>query len=222
MARFFWNSSWIIVSLFFGCVTFTLTSEGFVPLAEEEKRISNSFSSPWEQTLSQSALAWVGSPRLSLEGRNFPMDCTGVVMAAYFRAGKDLAPYMASYPGGGVQRLYQWLKNQDLLVRNPRPGDLIFWDNTFDANNDRRWNDELTHVGVVVSLEEGGQITFVHHNYRRGVVRGQMNLSKADTHIEEGVVINDPMRMAYPDRPREPLWLSSHLFRAFGRPPEPK
>lgn len=43
-------------------------------------------------------------------------------------------------------------------------------------NEDGRWNDELTHAGVVVGVDRDGTITHVHHNYRRGVVTARMNL----------------------------------------------
>lgn len=59
---------------------------------------------------------------------------------------------------------------------HPQSGDLIFRDNTFERSRDGLRGDALTHVAVVVDGDSHGTISFVHHNYRRGVVIGTMNL----------------------------------------------
>ena len=41
-------------------------------------------------------------------------------------------------PGNGVGRIYKTLETEDLLYTTSTPlvGDIIFWDNTWDANGD--------------------------------------------------------------------------------------
>jgi hypothetical protein len=100
----------------------------------------------------------------------------------------------------------------DTENRLPLPGDLVFWDNTYDRNGNGRWDDDLTHAGIVVSVDDDGTIHYVHHNYRRGIVVEQMNLRAPDDTTR-----NSAMRMrGSPDG--NGLWLSSHLFRDAGSP----
>src|SRR5208337_912342 len=56
--------------------------------------------------------------------------------------------------GNGVTRIYKTLERDNLLYSNdyPLPGDIIFWDNTYDADGDARWDDPLSHVGMVVRV----------------------------------------------------------------------
>ena len=41
------------------------------------------------------------------------------------------------------------------------PGDLVFFDNTWDYNGDGMANDPLTHVGIVERQEDDGTIVFI-------------------------------------------------------------
>lgn len=159
----------------------------------------------------------LGARRLVYNGRSYPLDCTGVVQAIYARAGIDLQTPLNSYRGNGVARLNAYLQDQGFLYSTalPAPGDLIFWDNTYDRNGDGLWNDLLTHVGMVVAVDEAGNIDYIHHNYRRGIVLARMNLLKPDTVAEGDIRVNSAMRMR--DGQVHPLWLSSHLYRELGR-----
>lgn len=162
-----------------------------------------------------------GRTRLVIGGRRFNADCTGTVLAIYWHAGIDLASPMARYRGNGVTRLYRFLEEEQALysTRRPAPGDIIFWDNTYDRNNDGQPNDYLTHTGMVVAVEEDGTVHYVHHNYRKGVVFARMNLYKPGVYTEvidgEQRIINSPMRMR--GSPNYDKWLASQLTRSFGR-----
>ena len=164
----------------------------------------------------------LGRRELVVRGRRFNMDCTGAVLAIYYHAGIDLAREFHRYGGGGVMRLYKSLEAQGLVYdsRSPATGDIIFWDNTYDRNGDGRWNDPLTHVGMVMATADDGTIEYVHLNYRKGIVIERMNLHDPHTHLSPARgqvrVVNSPMRMkregaAHPER-----WLSSQLYRGFG------
>lgn len=151
--------------------------------------------------------------------RRYSYDCTGTILAIYAMAGIHVVDLFPRYSGNGVNRLYSIARAQDLLYHSeaPGPGDLIFWDNTYDKNGDQQWNDGLTHVGLVLSVSADGTIEYVHHHYTQGVVVARMNLRNPHTHLgSDGVVINSPMRMRSHRHLNPDEWLSSHLYRELG------
>ncbi len=160
-----------------------------------------------------------GRPRVG--GKSFRLDCTGVVQAVYWGAGIDLESPLAAYTGNGVARLYSFLDDRGLVTKGsePRPGDLIFWDNTYDHNGNGRVDDPLTHVGMVVSVRDNGDLEYIHHNYRRGIILEKMNPRTPDIYsrVENGktVVVNSPMRMR--GSPEYDKVLSGELVRAWGQ-----
>jgi cell wall-associated NlpC family hydrolase len=178
-----------------------------------------------QRRVAQAALSFVGenTDKLYVGNQEFRCDCTGVVLASYYKAGIDLMPVFAQERGNGVARLHGIADRYRLLApaERPQPGDIVFWDDTYDHNADGKWGDPLTHAGIVVDVAPDGQLTYVHHNYRRGVVTAQMNLQQPDTHqlrTNDGVVtVNSPMRMKSHRYIKPDAWLSSHLFRSFGR-----
>ena len=124
---------------------------------------------------------WVQNCKtLSVNGRRYNMDCSGVICAIYARAGIDLTKEYSRYTGGGVQRIHKYLSSKGLIYQTekPVPGDLIFWDDTWDANKNRKDDDELTHIGMVVSCDDRtGNIVYVHYNsYYNKITMEKMNL----------------------------------------------
>jgi hypothetical protein len=164
----------------------------------------------------------MGKRELIIRGRRFNMDCTGTILAIYYYAGIDLARDFNKYTGNGVTRLYKSLEAQGLLydTRYPVTGDIIFWDNTYDRNEDGQWNDPLTHVGMVMSISAEGDVEYVHLNYRRGIITENMNLRKPQIHerMEKGQmrIVNSPIRMKQAGKSHPENWLSGQLFRIFG------
>lgn len=176
-----------------------------------------------QQALVAAANGLLGREELVVRGRRFNMDCTGVVLAVYYSAGLDLSRDLDRYGGNGVTRLYKSLEDRDLLyrTRDPAPGDIIFWDNTYDRNGDGRWNDTLTHTGMVVSTRPDGQVEYIHMNYRRGIILETMNLhhpnAYQDTKRGRITIVNSPMRMKEAGKPHPEKWLASQLYRVFGK-----
>ena len=162
----------------------------------------------------------VGKSELVVNGKRYPMDCTGVVRAAYAFGGVDLARKFPQYGGNGVRRIYLSLRDEGLLyaTRYPAPGDLVFWDNTYDANGNGRADDDLTHVGLVVEVRPDGTIEYLHHNYRKGPVVETMNLlyPNDEYRVVNGVstLINSPLRMR--GAPKILFGNSAQLYRVFG------
>jgi hypothetical protein len=174
------------------------------------------------EKLAEGARSVLGRKQLVVRGRRFNMDCTGVVLAIYWYAGIDLARDFNRFSGNGVSRIYKTLERRDLLYSTSSPlvGDIIFWDNTYDENEDARWNDPLSHVGMVVKLDDEGTVTYVHYHIRNGISYDYMNLRNpgVQNEIENGRVrvINSPLRLAIPGRPHPPDWLSGQLYRNLG------
>lgn len=113
---------------------------------------------------------------MSNNGRRFTLDCSGVVSAIYWRAGIDLQAAYPLYTGNGVKRIYRYLGDKGLLYRpeEPAPGDIIFWDNSYDMNGNGLADDELTHIGMVVDVSPEGDVTYIHHDYISGVILSRM------------------------------------------------
>lgn len=150
------------------------------------------------QAIVQGGISLIGKQRLEVKGVVYPFDCTGVVLASYAHANIDLRYRFSEFSGNGVRRIFMTLDDEGLLyaVDYPLPGDLIFWDNTYDANKNGKVDDELTHVGLVVAVDEGGLIHYVHHHYRLGAVMEYMNLLTPDDDFDaSGRRINSAMRM---------------------------
>ena len=120
-----------------------------------------------------------GKKYLTINGQRFRMDCSGVVRAIYFKAGIDLAQDFNKYKGGGVQRIHATMQAKGLIYRPtvPVPGDILFWDNTYDANHNGQSDDVLSHIGMVVSSDKKtGNVVYVHHHEKKGIVFETMNL----------------------------------------------
>ena len=172
-----------------------------------------------KQRLVNGAYALQGKKSVTVKGKRFNADCSGTVFALYYYAGIDLASEISDYRGGGVRSLYRMLEDRHLIHRIPfpQPGDLVFWDNTYDKNGDGFRNDELTHIGMVVRAGFDGTVEYVHYHYSRGVVIERMNLFRPNVHTNTTgtVIVNSPMRSKQGGILGN-RWLSGQLFRAFG------
>lgn len=170
------------------------------------------------ETIVSGGLSLVGKETLVVKGVTYPADCTGLVRAAYAFADIDLAYRFGRYGGNGVRRIYLTLYDQGLVYASsyPVPGDIIFWDNTWDANNNKVADDELTHLGLVVASEPDGSISYLHYHYRLGPTVETMNLLQPDLDVaKDGSRINAALRMR--GSPPGPGSNAAQLFRAFGR-----
>jgi len=148
------------------------------------------------------AAALVERDRLVVDGERFRYDCSGMVSAAYASAGITI--------GGGSRDMHARAEQAGLLHTRSRPvpGDIAFFDNTYDRDRDGRRDDMLTHVGVVESVDSDGTISVVHLG-SKGVKRLRMNLERpADP------AVNSQLR-ATNGRDGGPV-LAGQLWRDFG------
>ena len=179
--------------------------------------------SPIQGKLVEGAVTFLGAEKLKVGNRTYPLDCTGVVSAIYAFAGIDITSPLTASTGNGVTWLYRLMEDEELLYHtdDPAPGDIIFWDNTWDANDDGRFNDPLTHVGMVVHRMEDGTVEYIHHNYARGIVLESMNLLNPDlrtlTVRGKDVLINSPVRARNSPPAPGGVSLASQLLRHLGR-----
>jgi len=98
----------------------------------------------------------------------------------------------------------------------PAVGDLVFFHNTFDRNGDGRNNDWYTHVGVVESVDDAGNISVLSYLDHR-VSRTYLNLETPDlTRTDDGQLVNTAMRRQNENDPPYTQYLASELFAGFG------
>jgi hypothetical protein len=172
--------------------------------------------------LVEGAKSIIGAKKLVVRGRRFSMDCTGVVLAIYWYAGIDLAQDFNKLSGNGVERIYRTLERRNLLYSTTHPlvGDIIFWDNTYDHNEDSLWDDPLSHTGMVTGVDPDGTISYIHYHVTKGIRIDYMNLRNpaVESIMVAGhmKVINSPMRLAEPGKPHPSNWLAGQLYRALG------
>ena len=143
------------------------------------------------------------------------MDCSGVIRAIYFKAGIDLAQDFNKHNGGGTQRIHETLRYKGLIYKPaiPVPGDILFWDNTYDANHNGRSDDMLSHIGMVVSSDKkSGNITYVHHHEKKGIVFEKMNLLHPDDPNYNAVMRSQRARKLPGNK-----YLASHLYKDAGK-----
>ncbi len=140
---------------------------------------------------------------LVVNGEVYRYDCSGMVAAAYAAGGLALS--------GSSRSLYALAQERGVLHTElrPAPGDVVFFDNSYDRNRNGRRDDPLTHVGVVESVDAAGTVTVVHLG-SKGVVRMKMNLERPDDSS-----VNSQLR-ASSDRDGGPT-LSGQLWRGSAR-----
>lgn len=172
--------------------------------------------------LSQEAIGLKKVPAVGDQG--FTSDCIGFVRYVYYQAGLDLS---RAYGNGdrGVNSLYQGLSNRQFLFTEelPRPGDLVFFDNTYDVNRNGKWDDPLSHIGIVESVGKHDTISYIHWS-SKGVARYQLNLRYPNTYAfrtKEGgtMVINSYLRKDRGEGFKKRKYISANFFREFARIP---
>ncbi|GAB1481807.1 hypothetical protein MASR2M78_06220 [Treponema sp.] len=170
----------------------------------------------------RSLLGQKPNARVTLRGREFLLDCIGTVSAAWWGAGYDIQRDFPEYQGNGTLRLFKSLEDWEALhhTKEPKPGDIIFWENTYDRNEDGiRYNDGITHAGLVVLVEDDGTVHYLHASYSRGVVIAFFNLRHPrEPRSPQGKIWNSPMYLGsnYNKTNNPPHWLSGDLWTAFG------
>lgn len=163
----------------------------------------------------------VGATTIQANGKRIAYDCAGVTRAIFLAHGIDLYDSGSPDPkANGVRLIHHHISRQGTFHEGPvvRPGDLIFFDNTWDYNGDGLVNDPLTHVGIVERQERDGTIAFISR-VAGAIERYRMNLALPHVHrTAEGRVLNDYIRRKDFDDPAGAAYLTGELFASFGSP----
>lgn len=176
---------------------------------------------PTRVALLRSARAWLGRRGpFEARGRRFHPDCSGYVEAVYeaggipIRDAFDIRPVDEGRASAALQRAARELGVLYGAEREPLPGDLVFFENTYDRNRNGRADDGVTHVGLVEEVQGDGAVVFLHRG-RKGVARAVLDLRSPSTGRDaDGSRRNSPLRARA--REGEPA-LAGELFAGFGR-----
>jgi surface antigen len=140
----------------------------------------------------------------------FRSDCSGFAMAVFARVGVPI--------DGSTSSLWADLKAEGATHtrKEPRVGDLAFFDNTTDRNRNGRLDDGLTHIAVVISVEEDGTILMAHDGTGAGRAELYMNLHHPDVHISDrGKVLNNHLRGRRKGDRKGTKYMAGELWHGF-------
>lgn len=189
------------------------------PSATVDRPASVVTSLPSRPAVVQSATRLIGARAITSQGKRIAYDCAGVTRAIFLEHGIDLYRGANNEPqGNGVRLIHNHVRQHGTLHRgtNVSPGDLVFFDNTWDFNGDGKLNDPLTHVGVIERLEPDGTVIFISR-VANAVERYRMNLDQPHVHkTAQGRVLNDYIRRKLPTDPDHTARLTGELFSFYG------
>jgi len=173
---------------------------------------------PSRSAIVQTAAKLVGAKTIKSNGRRIAYDCAGVTRAIFLKHGIDLydsEPTDAH--ANGVRIIHAHIRQQGTFHQGPitHPGDLIFFDNTWDYNGDGKVNDPLTHIGIVERQESDGTVIFISR-VAGAVERYHMNLGLPHVHkTADGRILNDYLRRKDAIDPDDTDYLTGELFAQF-------
>lgn len=164
--------------------------------------------------IAQAASAQVGGTAVVVDGKRFRMDCSGVARGIYAAAGVRLGTVALDVSTNDTRVLFELVKRGGSLRRtHPLPGDLAFFDDTWDQNGNGLRDDPLSHVAVVERVLDHGTVILVHRVGSR-IVRAYMTLADPHTrHDARGRPLNHFLRAAEGAAAAK---TTAELFVAFG------
>ena len=158
---------------------------------------------------------------IRVKGKSFRYDCSGFVTACYYGAGFRLDKAISSKYRSRDIALSIYRSTQKVAWKNsnkrPRPGDLIFFDNTYDRNRNGRWDDIATHIGIVEKVHPDGRIHWIHL-VRQGIVRYVTHLKHPRLYAKGRTKFNDFLRRRPTSDKNKGKYLSGNLFSSFANP----
>lgn len=173
---------------------------------------------PRRTAIVRTARQLIGARSIEVNGRRIAYDCAGVTRAIYLKHGIDLYSGEVSDPhANGVRLIHAHIRQQGTFHQGPvvHPGDLVFFDNTWDFNGDGKVNDPLTHIGIVERQELDGTVVFISR-VAGAVERYHMNLALPHVHkTADGRILNDYLRRKDVIDPANTGYLTGELFAQF-------
>lgn len=119
-------------------------------------------------------------------------------------------------PDDAIASMYRYATENGRVYHHTRPvvGDLVFFNNTHDADGDGRPNDFFSHVGIVERVDEDATVTVL--SYLDGRVRRfVMNLEAPSVASDGGRELNTAIRERSRDDLPSTAYLSGELFVGF-------
>lgn len=218
IARMFLIGCLVAVATLVGCATSTKDRARMSPGAGQTCCKSVEASSR-RAAVVHTASKLVGARTIEVNGKRIAYDCAGVTRAIFLQHGIDLYDSGSPDPNAnGVSLIHQHIRRHGKFHLGPavRPGDLVFFDNTWDYNGDGIINDPLTHVGIVERQETDGTVIFISR-VAGAIERYRMNLALPHVHrTAEGRILNDYIRRKDVDDPFNTTYLTGELFAVFG------
>lgn len=173
---------------------------------------------PSRNAIVRTAAKLVGAKTIESNGRRIAYDCAGVTRAVFLKHGIDLYGSSASdSEANGVRLIHTHIRQQGTFHHGPvvHPGDLVFFNNTWDYNGDGRVNDPLTHIGIVERQEPDGTVVFISR-VAAAIERYHMNLALPHVHkTADGRILNDYLRRKDVSDPANTTYLTGELFAQF-------
>lgn len=167
------------------------------------------------------ALSFNGKKKFS---KTFNNDCSGFVSMVFNKFDYKFTDvfYTGSVASASmVQTIYIYTQKFGNIFKDktPKVGDLIFFDNTHDRNKNRKVDDKLTHIGIVIGVEPNGTVHYIHHS-SKGVNIQIMNIQYPDQRfiVTNGKkeYVNSYLRArTKKDKSDIPIY-SGEMFRAYG------
>lgn len=170
--------------------------------------------------IARTAENYAGKKILVSKGKKYRFDCSGLVLATM--AANNITIFekqkVRSKGANGVRIIYDTLKKYKRIYRyddRVKIGDLIFFNNTYDKNRNRRLDDFFTHIAIVVGVDKNRTIKYVHRS-SNGIEYGYMNLRFKHRYKFKGRVVNSFLREQRKFDTRNTKYYSGELFFAFG------
>jgi len=174
---------------------------------------------PSRSAIVRTAAKLVGAKTIESNGRRIAYDCAGVTRAVFLKHGIDLyGGDPSDSHANGVRLIHAHIRQQGTFHQGPvvHPGDLVFFNNTWDYNGDGKVNDPLTHIGIVERQEPDGTVVFISR-VAGAVERYHMNLALPHVYkTADGRILNDYLRRKNDIDPANTSYLTGELFAQFG------
>ena len=174
---------------------------------------------PSRSAIVRTAAKLVGAKMIESNGRRIAYDCAGVTRAVFLKHGIDLyGGEPSNSHANGVRLIHAHIRQQGTFHQGPvvHPGDLVFFNNTWDYNGDGKVNDPLTHIGIVERQKPDGTVVFISR-VAGAVERYHMNLALPHVYkTADGRILNDYLRRKNVIDPANTGYLTGELFAVFG------
>ncbi len=145
-------------------------------------------------------------------------DCSGFVKFVFGYFNVDIFN-ITTESNSGTEIIYNYSKeNGKVFTENktPKKGDFIFFDNSYDRNDDGKVNDHFTHIAIVTNVDSDGTVEYIHKS-GSGINVQYMNLKdKENQYSEDKKRINSYLRKKTKNDEGNTPYLSGQMFKSYG------